>query len=69
MCHYDDASRMMWRNVCFLEDGSGFKKTFELRKNAQFRQGNKTCMFSRFQRACVGVERRLYCARSVEDRL
>jgi hypothetical protein len=46
MCRYDDASRLMWRNVRFLENGSGFEITFEKRKNAQFRQGNKVMVSS-----------------------
>jgi integrase len=41
MCRYDDASGLQWRNVRFVEDGSGFEITFDKRKNAQFRQGNK----------------------------
>ena len=46
VCRYDDASRLMWRNVRFLENGSGFEITFEKRKNAQFRQGNKVMVSS-----------------------
>ena len=34
MCRYDDASGLMWRNIRFVEDGSGFEITFEKRKNA-----------------------------------
>jgi hypothetical protein len=41
MCRYDDASGFQWRNIRFVEDGSGFEITFDKRKNAQFRQGNK----------------------------
>ncbi len=41
MCRYDDASRLQWKNVRFVEDGGGFEVTFDKRKNAQFRQGNK----------------------------
>ena len=41
MCRYNDASRLRWRNVRFEADGSAFELTFEKRKNAQFRQGNK----------------------------
>jgi integrase len=41
MCRYDDASGLQWKNVRFVEDGSGFEITFDKRKNAQFRQGNK----------------------------
>ncbi len=46
MCRYDDAPRLLWRNVRFLEDGSGFEIIFEIRKNAQFRQGNKVMVAS-----------------------
>ncbi len=38
MCRYDDASGLRWRNIRFVEDGSGFEITFEKRKNAQYRQ-------------------------------
>lgn len=41
MCRYNDASRLRWRNVRFEAEGSAFELTFEKRKNAQFRQGNK----------------------------
>jgi integrase len=41
MCRYDDASGLQWKNVRFVEDGSSFEITFDKRKNAQFRQGNK----------------------------
>jgi hypothetical protein len=41
MCRYDDASCLLWRNVRFVEDGSGFEITFDKRKNAQYHQGNK----------------------------
>ena len=38
MCRYNDASGLKWRNIRFVEDGSGFEITFEKRKNAQFRE-------------------------------
>ncbi len=41
MCRYDDASGLKWCNIRFVEDGSGFEITFEKRKNAQYRQGNR----------------------------
>jgi hypothetical protein len=41
MCKYDDASRLRWRNVQLEPDGSSFHLSFEKRKNAQFRQGNR----------------------------
>ena len=41
MCRYDDASGLQWRNIRFVEDGSGFEINFDKRKNAQFRQGIK----------------------------
>ena len=34
MCRYDDASGLQWKNVRFVEDGSGFEVTFNKRKNA-----------------------------------
>jgi hypothetical protein len=36
MCRYDDASGLKWRNIHFVENGSGFETTFEKRKNAQY---------------------------------
>ena len=41
MCHYNDVSHLRWRNIRFELDGSSFEITFEMRKNAQFCQGNK----------------------------
>ena len=41
MCRYSDVSRLKWRNIKFESDSSCFEITFEIRKNAQFRQGNK----------------------------
>ncbi len=41
MCRYDDASRLMWRNIRFEADGSAFEITFDKRKNSQFRQGTR----------------------------
>ncbi len=41
MFRYDNASVLLWRNVRFVEDGSGFEISFDKRKIAQFRQGNK----------------------------
>ncbi len=40
MYRYDDASGLRWRNIRFVEEGSGFEITFEKRKNTQYRQGN-----------------------------
>ncbi len=37
MCKYDDASGLRWRNIRFVENGSGFEITFEKRKNYQYR--------------------------------
>ncbi len=33
MCRYDDASGLNWKNLRFVEDGSGLEITFEKRKN------------------------------------
>jgi len=42
MCRYSDVSRLKWKNIKkFDSDSSSFEITFEIRKNAQFRQGNK----------------------------
>ena len=46
MCRYDDASGLLWKNIRFVGDGSGFEITFEKRKNAQYRQGNKVLVAS-----------------------
>ena len=46
MCRYDDASSLKWRNIRFVENGSGFEITFEIRKNASYRQGNKVLVVS-----------------------
>ena len=41
MCRYNDVSRLKWGNIKFEKDLSSFEITFEIRKNSQFRQGNK----------------------------
>jgi hypothetical protein len=46
MCRYDDASGLKWKNLRFVEDGSGVEITFEKRKNCQYRQGNKVLVAS-----------------------
>ena len=46
MCRYDDASGLLWKNVRFEADGSGYELSFEKRKNAQYRQGNKVLVAS-----------------------
>ena len=46
MCRYDDASSLLWSNIRFEADGSAFELTFDKRKNAQFRQGNKVLVAS-----------------------
>ena len=46
MCRYHDASGMQWWNVRFNEDRSAYKLTFDKRKNAQFRHGNKVMVAS-----------------------
>ena len=37
---------MLWRNVRFEEDGSGYELSFDKRKNAQYRKGNKELVAS-----------------------
>ena len=34
MCRYDYASGLKWRNIRFVENGSGFEITFKKKKNA-----------------------------------
>ena len=34
MCRYDDVSGLEWRNIRFVENGSGFEINFEKRKSA-----------------------------------
>ncbi len=34
MCHYDDASGLLWSNIRFEADGRAFEITFDKRKNA-----------------------------------
>ncbi len=46
MCRYDDASGLKWQSIRFVENGSGFEITFEKRKSAQYRQGNKVLVAS-----------------------
>ena len=41
ICRYEDASGLLWSNIRFELDGSGFERTFDTRKNSHFRQGNK----------------------------
>ncbi len=41
MCRYSDVSRLNWGNVEFAPDLRFLVITFEIRKNSQFRQGNK----------------------------
>jgi hypothetical protein len=46
ICRYEDASGLLWRNARFEEDGSGYELSFDRRKNAQYRQGNKVLVAS-----------------------
>jgi len=46
MCRYAGASCLRWRNIRLMEYGSGFELTFDKRKNAPYRQGNKVTMAS-----------------------
>ncbi len=34
MCHHNDASDLMWRNIRFEADGSALEITFDKRKNS-----------------------------------
>ncbi len=33
MCRYDDALGLLWKNIRFVADGSGYEITFDKRKN------------------------------------
>ena len=46
MCRYDDASNQQRRNIRFVEDRSAYELTFDKRKNAHYRQGNKVMVVS-----------------------
>jgi hypothetical protein len=52
MCRYSDVSRLKWRNIKFEADSSCFEITFEIRKNAQFRQGNKVIVSASNDEVC-----------------
>jgi hypothetical protein len=41
MCRYSDVSRLKLKNIEFESDSCSFEIAFEIRKNAEFRQGNK----------------------------
>ncbi len=41
MCRYNGVSRLKWGNIKFETNLSSFEITFDIRKNSQFRQGNK----------------------------
>jgi hypothetical protein len=47
MCRYsDDVNRLKWKNIKLEPDSSSFETIFEIRKNAQFRQGNKVIVLA-----------------------
>ena len=46
MCRYGDASVLLWLDIRFEVDGSGYELSFDKRKNAQYRQGNKVLVES-----------------------
>ena len=45
-CRYDDASDLLRRNVRFEAERSGYELSFDKRKNAQYRKGNKVLVAS-----------------------
>jgi integrase len=49
---YSDVSRLKWKNIKFESDSSSFEITFEIRKSAQFRQGNKVIVSAIKQEVC-----------------
>ena len=46
MFRYDDASGLLWLSIRLEADGSAFEITFDMRKNAQLRQGNNVLVAS-----------------------
>ena len=46
MCRHDDTSGLLWRNVRFEADGTGYELSFDKRKNAEYRQGKKVLVAS-----------------------
>ncbi len=46
MCHYDDASRVVWRNGHFEVDGSASEITFIKHKNMLYRKWSKVLVAS-----------------------
>jgi hypothetical protein len=53
MCRYIDVNRLKWENIKFESDLSSFKITFEIRKNSQFRQGNKVLVAATKDDICL----------------
>jgi hypothetical protein len=52
ICRYSDVSRLKWKNIKFESDSSSFEITFEIRKNTQFRQGNKVILLATNDLVC-----------------
>ena len=46
ICRCSDVSRLKWKKINFESDSSSFEISFEIRKNAQFRQGNKVIVLA-----------------------
>ncbi len=53
MCRYSDISRFKWENIRFESDLSSFEITFKIRKNSQFRQGNKVLVSATKDTVCT----------------
>jgi len=51
-CRSIDVSRLKWKNINFEADSSSFEISFEIRKNAQFRQGNKVIVSATNEVVC-----------------
>ncbi len=49
---YSDVSRLKWSNTSFEFDYSSSEITFEIRKNAQFRQENKIIVATTNEEVC-----------------
>jgi hypothetical protein len=68
MCRYSDLSRLKWKNVKFESDSSSFEITFKIRKNAQFRQGEKVIVSTTNDVVCpLKLSRALHSVSNAEE--
>ncbi len=67
MSRYSDVGRLNWKNIKFESDYSSFEITFEIRKNAQCRQGNKVIVSATNDVVCpLTLLRALQCISNSE---